>query len=106
MLFRMIFLKELCRKFLLHPSVSANVVTYATLINVDNKAMKLKPGMTASINIYIEEDSNVLLIPSRALIFKPDSALLKNYKIKKAERNIPGDTKSDKEPNTGIQDGS
>src|SRR5665647_1746175 len=41
------------QEILLHPSVSANVVTYATLINVDNKAMKLKPGMTASINIYI-----------------------------------------------------
>lgn len=78
------------RQILLHPSVSANVVTYATLIYVDNKTMKLKPGMTASINIYIEEDSNVLLIPSRALNFRPDSTLLKGYKIKRAERDTTG----------------
>jgi HlyD family secretion protein len=92
------------QEILLHPSVSANVVTYATLINVDNKAMKLKPGMTASINIYIEEDSNALLIPSRALNFKPDSSLLKNYKIKKAERNVAGVAKSDKEKNQTQRD--
>ena len=83
------------QQILLHASVSANVVTYATLINVDNKEMKLKPGMTASINIYIEEDSNALLIPSRALNFKPDSSLLKGYKIKRAERNAPGVSKTD-----------
>ncbi|HYM95191.1 MAG TPA: efflux RND transporter periplasmic adaptor subunit [Chitinophagaceae bacterium] len=83
-------------QILLHPSVSANVVTYTTLINVDNKAMKLKPGMTASINIYIQEDSNALLIPSRAINFKPDTALLKKYIIKRAERNVPGITKTNK----------
>ncbi|MEI6409526.1 MAG: efflux RND transporter periplasmic adaptor subunit [Bacteroidota bacterium] len=72
---------------LLHPSVSAGVVTYTTLITVDNKDLKLKPGMTASINIFSQEDSNALLIPSRALSFKPDSTLLKKYKIQKAARN-------------------
>ena len=71
----------------LHPSVSANVVTYPTIIAVDNKSMKLKPGMTASVNIYTQEDSNALLIPSKALNFKPDSVALKGYKIIRAERN-------------------
>lgn len=80
----------------LHPSVSANVVTYKTLINVDNKEMKLKPGMTASINIYTAEDSNALLIPSRALTFKPDSALLAHYKIIKAARDTTGFDKKNK----------
>ncbi|MDN3659225.1 efflux RND transporter periplasmic adaptor subunit [Ferruginibacter paludis] len=75
------------QEVLLHPRVSANVVTYTTLINVDNAAMKLKPGMTASINIYIEEDSNALLIPSRALTFKPDSVLRNRYTIIRAERD-------------------
>ena len=71
----------------LHPSVSANVVTYPTIIAVDNKSMKLKPGMTASVNIYTQEDSNALLIPSKAVNFKPDSAALKGYKIIRAVRN-------------------
>jgi HlyD family secretion protein len=74
-------------EILLHPSVSAGVVTYTTLILVENKSLQLKPGMTASINIYLEEDSNALLIPSRALNFKPDSVLAKKYTIQKAEKS-------------------
>jgi HlyD family secretion protein len=84
------------QEILLRPSVSANVVTYTTLINVDNNNLKLKPGMTASINIYIEEDTNALLIPSRALNFKPDSSLLKGYKIRKAQQDTAGVGKKDK----------
>ncbi len=84
------------QQILLHPAVSANVVTYTTLINVDNKAMKLKPGMTATINIYLEEDTNALLIPSRALNFKPDSTLLKKYTLIKAERNTNDQNNSGK----------
>jgi HlyD family secretion protein len=73
----------------LHAAVSANVVTYTTLINVDNRGMKLKPGMTANITIYTQEDSNALLIPSKALNFKPDTAALKKqYIFKRAEREI------------------
>jgi HlyD family secretion protein len=78
------------QQILLHPSVSANVVTYTTLINVDNLDLKLKPGMTASINIYTQEDSNVLLIPARALNFKPDTVLLKKYTLIWAgNNNVP-----------------
>jgi len=93
-------------EILLRPSVSANVVTYTTLINVDNAAMKLKPGMTASINIFIEEDSNVLLIPSKALSFKPDTVLLKNYIIKRAVKNIPGTDSGNKEKKMNRPDSS
>ncbi|MDI9363890.1 MAG: efflux RND transporter periplasmic adaptor subunit [Flavobacterium sp.] len=75
------------QQILLHPSVSANVITYTTLINVDNLDLKLKPGMTASINIYTQEDSNVLLIPARALNFKPDTVLLKKYTLIRAGKN-------------------
>lgn len=89
---------------LLHPSVSANVVTYTTLIDVDNKSLKLKPGMTASINVFIQEDSNALIIPSRAVNFKPDTTLLKKYTIKRAERNIQNVSKTDKEKNISSRD--
>jgi len=65
----------------LEPSISANVVTYITQINVDNSLMKLKPGMTASINIYVEQDSAALLIPARALNVQADSSLLKKFTI-------------------------
>jgi len=65
----------------LHPTVSANVVTYTTIINAPNNDMKLKPGMTANIVIYTKEVNNAMLIPAKALTFEPDSSLMKNYQI-------------------------
>jgi HlyD family secretion protein len=65
----------------LHPSVSANVVTYTTIINAPNGDMKLKPGMTANIIIYTKEVNNALLIPAKALTFTPDSSMMKEYTI-------------------------
>lgn len=65
----------------LHPSVSANVVTYTTIIDAPNNDMKLKPGMTANIVIYTKEVNNALLIPAKSLQFTPDFSLLKDYKI-------------------------
>ena len=65
----------------LHPTVSANVVTYTTIINAPNDDMKLKPGMTANIIIYTKEVNNAMLIPAKALAFTPDSSLMKKYQI-------------------------
>jgi len=65
----------------LQPSVSANVVTYTTIINAENDQLKLKPGMTANITIYTKEQNNALLISARATKFKPDSIIMKKYKI-------------------------
>jgi|SRR6185503_14998106 len=65
----------------LHPSVSANVVTYTTIINAPNNEMKLKPGMTANIVIYTKEVNNALLVPSKAISFNPDSLVAKQYRI-------------------------
>ena len=74
------------QQILLHAKVTANVVTYTTLINVDNSSLKLKPGMTASINIYTKEDNNALLIPSKVLTFKPDSIAVKQFIIINAKK--------------------
>lgn len=65
----------------LQPSISANVVTYATLIDAPNDDKKLKPGMTANIIIYTKEINDALLISAQALKFNPDSASLKKYQI-------------------------
>jgi HlyD family secretion protein len=65
----------------LQPSVSANVVTYTTIINAPNDELKLKPGMTANITIYTKEEKNALLITERATRFRPDSSLLKKYTV-------------------------
>ena len=37
----------------LEPKVQQNVVTYATVIDVPNNELKLKPGMTANVNVEI-----------------------------------------------------
>ena len=81
--------KGVVKEVLLHAKVTSNVVTYTTLINVDNTNLKLKPGMTASINIYTKEDAKALLIPAKALTFKPDSIAEKQFKILRAIKENP-----------------
>ena len=46
-----------------------NVVTYDVVISVDNSDLKLKPGMTATVNIIIEHRENALKVPNAALRF-------------------------------------
>lgn len=65
----------------LQPSVSANVVTYTTIINTSNNELKLKPGMTANITIYTKEENHALLISARATKFRPDSSVMVKYEI-------------------------
>ena len=55
----------------LEPKVQQNVVTYATVIDVPNDELKLKPGMTANVNVEIARSNNVLRIPNAALRFRP-----------------------------------
>ena len=55
------------------PVVTQNVVTYVVVVNVDNKDLKLKPGMTANVSIETARKDNVLKIPAAALRFKPKS---------------------------------
>ncbi|MGH9815159.1 MAG: HlyD family secretion protein [Candidatus Acidiferrales bacterium] len=49
-----------------------NVVTYDTIIEFDNPAQKLFPGMTAYVTIPVEWAREVVKIPNGALRFKPD----------------------------------
>ena len=48
-----------------------NVVTYKTILNVDNSDLSLRPGMTATAEIVTAERENVLLVPNAALRFTP-----------------------------------
>jgi HlyD family secretion protein len=53
------------------PVVNQNVVTYVVVVNVDNKDLKLKPGMTANVSIVVAKKDDVLKIPPAAFRFKP-----------------------------------
>jgi HlyD family secretion protein len=59
----------------LEPVVSANVVTYTTIITAPNDDLKLKPGMTANIFVFTKEVDSALLITAKSLKFKPDASL-------------------------------
>lgn len=57
-------------------TTESNVVTYEVVISAPNDDLKLKPGLTANITIFTLEKTNVLAVPSKALRFKPNEALL------------------------------
>jgi HlyD family secretion protein len=59
------------RQIRLNPTTLQNVVTYDVVIDVANPELKLLPGMTAYVDIVLEERSNALLVPNAALRFKP-----------------------------------
>ena len=56
------------------PVVVQDVVTYGTVIQVDNVDLALKPGMTASIRIRTASVTNVISVPNAALHFTPPGA--------------------------------
>ncbi|MGO8919405.1 MAG: efflux RND transporter periplasmic adaptor subunit [Stellaceae bacterium] len=53
------------------PQTVQNVVTYDVVIGVANNDLLLKPGMTATARIVIDQRDNVLRVPDQALRFSP-----------------------------------
>ena len=56
------------------PITVQNVVTYDTVIGVDNADLKLKPGMTANVSVIIAHKDNVLQLKNAALRYRPADA--------------------------------
>lgn len=54
------------------PETVQNVVTYTTIVNVENPDKKLLPGMTATVSIIVGEAKNVLRVSNAALRFTPN----------------------------------
>jgi HlyD family secretion protein len=48
-----------------------NVVSYLTVLTVDNADLSLRPGMTGTAEIITAQRENVLLVPNAALRFSP-----------------------------------
>jgi HlyD family secretion protein len=53
------------------PITVQNVVTYDVVIQVENKELRLKPGMTANVSIVTAVKENILRLPNGALRFRP-----------------------------------
>ncbi|HEY5949392.1 MAG TPA: efflux RND transporter periplasmic adaptor subunit [Kofleriaceae bacterium] len=53
------------------PTTNQGVVTYDAVIDVDNKDLNLRPGMTANVAFVLDRVENAIKIPNAALRFKP-----------------------------------
>jgi HlyD family secretion protein len=60
----------------LQPIVAQNVVSYTTMIDVDNPDLALKPGMTATVRIETARDDDSLRVPAAAVRFRPTADVL------------------------------
>ena len=60
----------------LKSTVASNVVNYAVVISANNADRLLLPGMTATVDFYIDHRENVLLVPNTAFRFEPTAAQL------------------------------
>jgi HlyD family secretion protein len=56
-------------------TITDNVVTYLTYLDVDNTDLSLRPGMTATATITATQRKDVLLVPNAALRFAPSVAV-------------------------------
>src|SRR6185503_10094764 len=74
-----------------NPTTNQNVVTYVTVVEVDNADLKLRPGMTANASVVIGEKQNVLKIPNSALRFRPPAEAVVTGATN-APAVVPGDT--------------
>lgn len=52
-------------------TITDNVVTYKTVLEVKNNDLALRPGMTATATIVTAQRENALLVPNAALRFTP-----------------------------------
>ena len=59
------------RQVRLAPINVQNVVTYNVVVGVDNKDLRLKPGMTANVSIVVAQKDQVLKVSNSALRFNP-----------------------------------
>ena len=67
-------------------TTESNVVTYEVVISARNNDLKLKPGLTANVTIFTLEKDNVVAVPSKALRFMVNDAMLqKGQKIEDIE---------------------
>lgn len=87
------------------PEIIQNVVTYTTIVEVNNPELKLRPGMTATASIVVGEAKNKLIVPNAALRFTPSPEELQKIfaEIMEERRKQSGETGTQR---TGKETGS
>ncbi len=78
----------LVKQIRIQPVIVSNVVNYIVIIDVPNPELKLMPGMTANITVKVDEATDVLKVPVKALSFRPP-----NFYLNELMANLPDTTK-------------
>lgn len=86
----------------LSPQTVQNVVTYPVVLDVANLDLKLKPGMTANVQVPVDVRKDALRVANSALRFRPDNAdLVAEVRKDKSQEAGKGGTASSAPPATG-----
>lgn len=70
--------------------VVQGVVTYKALLTVDNSELLLRPGMTATAQIAVEDVRDAVLVPNTALRFSPPAETSPRQQTSLLRRVLPG----------------
>jgi HlyD family secretion protein len=71
----------------LNPKTDSNVVSYDVVIAVSNPDEKLMPGMTAYVDIKVQQRHDALRVPNTALRFKPSTDVAEDSQKDKANKD-------------------
>lgn len=76
-------------------SVISNVVNYTVVVTAENNENLLLPGMTATIDFYVDRRTDVLMIPNAALRFQPTEQMRTEYmaRMQKEIEKLPDSLK-------------
>ena len=76
------------------PETVQGVVTYGSVIQVDNSEQRLRPGMTANVTIVVAKKKRILAVPNAALRFRPPDSFRKKHP--EGDDSSPGEAKKGK----------
>jgi len=80
----------------LSPQTIQNVVNYTVVIKAENKEKLLLPGMTATVDFYVAEKDDVLIVPNVAMRFTPPDEMMAEFTKRMEEqiKNMPDSLKN------------
>jgi HlyD family secretion protein len=81
--------------------ITSGVVTYETVLTVSNEDLTLRPGMTATAEITVQEVRDALLVPNAALRFVPPSQAAAGPRSGFMRRLMPGPRRGHRAADTG-----
>lgn len=80
----------------LSPQTIQNVVNYTVVVRAENKEKLLLPGMTATVDFYVAEKDDVLILPNIAMRFTPPDEMMAEFTKRMEEqiKNMPDSLKN------------